>query len=188
MPEPEWANLEYDPTEPANVGAEILGRGAANRKSKTYFQEVEMAVILGLIRGHYRRLVEAFRRLHARKHTRVVVIPQGEQVSGATLMELCRDDACPINPSADGDAGVRHLHEPEVLTDAQIHRLYPSTYEWLQMHQEQVDHAASLKGFSVRAASGLDMGDGGSSRGDSSAGADRARQRQARGDDGAKWR
>lgn len=190
MPEPEWANMEYDPTEPPNVGTEILGRGNRARKSKTYIDNGEAAFILGLIAGHYRRLVEQLRRLHAKKHTRVRFFEAGEKLSGPTLMELCRDSACRLNADDAGAVGTRHVHEPEVLSDQEIHEWYPVTLEWLQNHQEQVDHSASTKGFSIRAASGMDREQGqggGGSRGDSSAGADRSRQGGGNGSD-AKWR
>ncbi len=127
---------------------EILGRGVGARKSKTFLKDQELAALLGFIRGHTRRLMEAFRRTHARHFTTEVT----EELEDGTF--------------------VKHI-VPEVLTDDQIRDLYPIVTEWERMHQEQVDHYASIGGFSVKAAAGMPDEAEQKSRQEGSAGADR---------------
>lgn len=130
MPTPAWADLDYDPLDQPNVGVEILGRGSHARKSKTFLKDQEIATLLGFIRGYCRMLSETFRRLHAQHYT---------------------TEQSTANP--DGTITTRTV--PEVLTDAEIQARYPIVAEWERLHQEQVDHYASIAGFSVRAAAGL---------------------------------
>lgn len=148
MPEPQWAEAGLDMFEKPNTNLEILGRGAEARKSKTFIKDQELATLLGFIRGHTRRLFETFRSLHARHNTLIV--------------------------EEEFEDGTKETHEePEWLTDDQIRDKYPIVREWERMHQEQVDHYASIGGFSVNAASGnRDEPDSGGKK-DSSAGADR---------------
>lgn len=137
-----------NPFERADKSLEILGRGAGARKSKTFIKDQELAALLGFIRGHTRRLMEAFRRTHARHFT----VEVEEELSDGTK--------------------VKHT-VPEVLTDDQLRDLYPVIAEWERMHQEQVDHYASIGGFSVKAASGMPDEMDKKNRSESSAGADR---------------
>ena len=148
MPEPQWVEQGLDLFEKPNTSIEILGRGEEARKSKTFIKDQELATLLGFIRGHTRRLFETFRRLHARHNT--------------------------IFIEEEYDDGTKEEREvPEVLTDQQIRDKYPIVREWERMHQEQVDHYASIGGFSVNAAAGgREEPDAGNKR-DSSAGADR---------------
>lgn len=148
MPEPHWVESGLDVLDKPNTGLEILGRGAGARKSKTFIKDQELATLLAFIRGHTRRIMEAFRRVHARHNTVTITVegPNGEQVQERI---------------------------PEVLTDDEIRAKYPVVMEWERMHQEQVDHYASIGGFSVKAAAGLEEGPEGKYRGESSAGADR---------------
>lgn len=138
MPEPEWANLEYDPMERPHVGVEIIGRGASTRKSKTFLKDLEIASLLGYIRGYCDLLEEQFRRLH-------------EMEFGTRL-------------------SVRELREH-----------YPVILEWERLHQEQVDHYASIEGFSVKSVAGQ-RDEPSEKRPDSSAGTD------ARKNGDEKWR
>lgn len=148
LPEPQWVSGGMDSLEKPSPSLEILGRGEGARKSKTFIKDQELAALLGFIRGHTRRLMEAFRRLHER-HFKVVVeeeLPDGTKVK-------------------------REI--PEVLNDDQLRTLYPIIAEWERMHQEQVEHYASIGGFSVNAAAGIPDEAEGKKRSESSAGADR---------------
>lgn len=156
MPEPDWAESGLESLERPQANLEILGRGAGARKSKTFFRDQEIATLLGFIRGHVRRLMELFRRLHARHFTVEIEEEVEQEQPDGTIKKV----------------KVKRVVD-EVLTDDQIRDLYPIVAEWERMHQEQVDHYASIGGFSVRAASG--MGDDVDSKGrsESSAGTDR---------------
>lgn len=127
---------------------EIIGRGAQSRKSKTFIKDQELATLLGFIQGHTRRMIELFRLVHARHHN--------------IDIEIEKDD---------GTKEIRTV--PHVLSDDEVRERYPVTYEWERMHQEQVDHYASIGGFSVRAASGMRDDLEQSAKAQSSAGADR---------------
>lgn len=145
-----------NPFERADKSLEIIGRGAGARKSKTFLKDQELAALLGFIRGHTRRLMEAFRRTHSRHFTTEVEEEiEEEQPDGTVITRK-----------------VKHT-VPEILTDDQIRDLYPVVMEWERMHQEQVDHYASIGGFSVKAASGMADEMDKKGRSDSSAGADR---------------
>lgn len=153
MPEPQWVEAGMDVFERPTTSLEILGRGADARKSKTFIKDQELATLLGFIRGHTRRLFETFRRLHARHNVVYLVDEEGKPVVDETGEQLT---------------------EPEILTDDQVRDKYPIVREWERMHQEQVDHYASIGGFSVNAASGSrEEPDVPTKKGDSSAGADR---------------
>lgn len=169
MPNPDWAEAGLDIFERPQTSLEIIGRGADSRKSKTFIKDQELATLLGFIRGHVRRLMESFRRLHARHHTVEVEIEE-------------EDD--------EGKITVRKEILPEFLTDDQIRKKYPIVTEWERMHQEQVDHYASIGGFSVRATSGMSDDPENGKRGESSAGADRRTKTGAAKVGGAesKWR
>lgn len=129
MPTPEWARPGHDPYESPAVGLEIIGRGEAARRSKTYLKDVEIATLLALIKGHAIRLAEALRRAHLREF------------------------------------GQR-------LDDDELRVEYPVIGEWERMHQEQVEHYASVEGFSVKQASGAR--DERERRSESSAGSERS--------------
>lgn len=167
MPEPQWAEAGMDMFDRPNTSIEILGRGEGSRKSKTFIKDQELATLLGFIRGHTRRLFEVFRRSHAR-HYNIEVEDE------------------------DPDTGVKTIRVvPHVLTDAEIRDKYPIVLEWERMHQEQVDHYASIGGFSVNAASGgRGEGEEPVNRKESSAGADRRSKTGAAKVGGAepKWR
>lgn len=152
MPEPQWAEAGLDIFERPQTSLEIIGRGADSRKSKTFIKDQELATLLGFIRGHTRRLFEAFRRSHARHFNEEVEVEEEDAEWNVT----------------------KHIEiRPEILTDDQIRDTYPIVREWERMHQEQVDHYASIGGFSVRATSGMSDDPDGNKRGESSAGADR---------------
>lgn len=151
MPEPQWASAGLDMFERPNTSIEILGRGEGARKSKTFIKDQELATLLGFIRGHTRRLYEVFKRLHANHFTIEV-------------------------ESEDPETGVKTKKiVPHFLSDEECRTKYPIIAEWERMHQEQVDHYASIGGFSVNAASGNNRGEGEEqgNRKESSAGADR---------------
>jgi hypothetical protein len=124
---PQYVPMDYDPLEPPNVESELLGRGSRNRKTKTYIKDQQLAVLLGHCANHSLVLREIFRKSHARWHTREVTV------------EL-----------EDGRKTTRV--EPEVLTDDELADRYPVIKDWEDWHQEQVDHYASIGGFSVNAA------------------------------------
>lgn len=151
MPSPDYVG-SIDGLEQPHTPTEIIGRGQESRKSKTFLKNAQVANILGRIRGHPRMLLEVLRRLHKHHHTVAVEVEK------------------------DGEVVVEHV--PEELTDAEIRDHYPIVRTWELLHQEQVDHYASVDGFTVRAAAGL-REDGGKGQGDSSAGADRKASGQA---------
>ncbi len=165
MPEPQWASAGLDMFERPQTSIEILGRGEGSRKSKTFIKDQELATLLGFIRGHTRRLFEVFRRSHARHHTKEVHEEQD-------------------------DGTVKVYTEPDVLTDEEIRERYPIVVEWEKMHQEQVDHYASIGGFSVNAAAGSREDPDAPSKKESSAGADRRSKTGASkvGGNEPKWR
>ncbi len=153
MPEPQWAEQGLDIFERPNTSIEILGRGEGSRKSKTFIKDQELATLLGFIRGHIRRLFEVFRRLHA-KHYTIEVEEETENEDGTVTK-------------------VKKV-VPHLLTDDEVRVKYPIVAEWERMHQEQVDHYASIGGFSVNAASGnRDAPEESGGKRESSAGADR---------------
>ncbi len=164
MPRGQFVGSEEDYETPV-VPVEIMGRGVESRKSKTFFQDMEIATLLGFIRGHAQRLMELFRRAHAKHYT----------------VEVEEEDE---------DGNIRTVKRPEVLTDNEVRDKYPVVREWERMHNEQVEHFASIGGFSVRAASGFDEETrGGRRRTDSSAGEARERRRRrGAGDVGAEGR
>lgn len=171
MPQPQWATGGPDLFDKPTTSMEIIGRGDDARKSKTFIKDQELATLLGFIRGHTRRLFEVFRRLHS-NHFNIEVEEESEDENGVVTKTK--------------------KIIPHVLIDSEIRDLYPVVREWERMHQEQVDHYASIGGFSVNAASGNnregDPGEGG--RKDSSAGADRRSKTGASKVNGteAKWR
>lgn len=148
MPEPEYWDGEYDPDELPDPRMEIMGRGAANRKSKTLLPSIELAVTLGLVKEHLQTLLELFRDMHSRHY-------EIEQITE--------------HP----DGSVTKALVPEVLTDAQIFERYPSTRMWRTFHQEQVDHYPSVGGFSTKAAMGYEDEPKRREQKESSAGTDR---------------
>ncbi len=149
MPEPQWAESGLDIFDKPTASLEIIGRGEGARKSKTFLKDQEIATLLGFIRGHTVRLMEVFRRSHARHFT--VEIEEEDPETGEITTRIV----------------------PEILTDAQVRDKYPVVAEWGRLHQEQVDHYASIGGFSVRATSGMLDEPETAKRSDSSAGADR---------------
>lgn len=164
MPQPSWASGSSDMLERPHTPSEIIGRGPRSRDSKTFIQSIELATLLGFIDGHSKRLAEAFKRLHARKYT----------------IEVVEEDR-------EGNETTKTV--PHVLTDAEVRHLYPVVREWEELHLDQVDHYASIGGFSVRAASGLRDEEVKGGRSESSAGTDR--QRSGAGDLNAgnpRWR
>lgn len=162
MPSPDYIGGDYDAFEPPRTPIEILGRGSGSRRSKTYLKSAEVASLLGHIRGHVKRMEETFRRLHAAHYT--VKIEREEPDGTITRHEI-----------------------PEILSAAEIRDRYPIVAEWERLHEEQVEHYASIEGFTVRAVSGLGDEDR-TSRKDSSAGADDRGKAAKSTDADTRWR
>lgn len=116
--------MDYDPLEAPHTGIEILGRGRMARKSKTFIPSMEVAVHLGRIANHAQFLLELFRKLHARHYTIEVEVKR-EDGSKATEVR------------------------PHILSNEEIRDKYPVVAHWENVHQEAVEHFASIKGFSV---------------------------------------
>ena len=142
--------LGYDPDELPNAQLEVMGRGAAARKSKTLLPNIELGMTLGLVRKHRRMLLELFKALHA-EHFTVPVLDDEGKPTGKRV--------------------------PEELTDEQVMQLYPAVKDWDDFHQEQVEHYISVGGFSTKAAMGYEEAPKRSKREHSSAGAEQRQQR-----------
>lgn len=125
MPKPRRAD-NPGALEGPHTPTEILGRGQEARKSKTYLEDSEIAHVLARIGAHSTLLAEILRKLHARHHT------------------------VPVEVERDGETQIEH--EPEILDDDELRQEYPVIAQWERMHQEQVDHFASIEGFSVEKA------------------------------------
>ena len=153
MPEPDYLEGAWDPDEVPDPRLEIMGRGPLSRKSKTLLPNIELAVVLGLVREHITHLYETFRAMHAAHYTVEV----------------------PVDPD---DPSKGTVHVPEVLTNEQIRAKYNSVAKWEAFHQEQVDHYPSVLGFSTKAAMGYEEGPHRRERRqDTSAGTDRNNSR-----------
>lgn len=152
MPEPDYVSGDYDPDAAPDPRMEIMGRGIGNRKSKTLLPNIELAVILGLVKEHIENLRQNFRAMHA-AHFKVEVDVDPEDKSKGTHFV------------------------PEILSDQQIREKYNAVAKWEAFHQEQVDHYPSVGGFSTKAAMGYDEKQERKARQDSSAGTDRGSDR-----------
>lgn len=153
MPEPDYFEGGWDPEEVPDARLEIMGRGPLARKSKTLLPNIELAVVLGLVKEHIAHLYETFRAMHAAHYTVEVPVDPEDKSKGTNVV-------------------------PEVLTDAQIRATYNSVAKWESFHQEQVEHYPSVQGFSTKAAMGYDDGpQKRERRQDSSAGTDRSGSR-----------
>lgn len=153
MPEPDYFEGGWDPEEIPDARLEIMGRGPLSRKSKTLLPNIELAVVLGLVKEHIQHLYETFRAMHAAHYTVEVAVDPDDKTKGTEFI-------------------------PEVLTNAQIRAKYNSVAKWESFHQEQVEHYPSVGGFSTRAAMGYDDGpQKREKRQDTSAGTDRGSDR-----------
>lgn len=143
----------WDPEEIPDARLEIMGRGPLTRKSKTLLPNIELAVVLGLVKEHITHLYETFRAMHSAHNTVERWIDPDDHSKGAELV-------------------------PEVLTNEEIRAKYNAVAKWESFHQEQVEHYPSVGGFSTKAAMGYDDGPNRKERKqESSAGTDRASDR-----------
>lgn len=165
MPAPDVRGKAWEAMDQPHTPSEIMGRGPASRKSKSFFQNTEESTILSLIDSYPDLLLEVFRNLHAEHYTEMVVQegPEGEPVE---------------------------VEVPEVLTDDQLREEYPVIVAWERMHQDQVDHRPSVDGFSVKAAVGAREEDRRKPKEESSAGSERPGENgaQVTGEGRARWR
>lgn len=80
------------------------------------------------------------------------------------------------------------LHHGEKLDDQQLRERYTSIVDWEEVHQEFVDHFASVKGFTVKAAS-RQVDDVDAKSRDTSAGTDARHRNRSNGSGGnERWR
>lgn len=126
MPTPRVEGRAQDIQDP-HTPTEILGRGEAQRKSKTFLRDTQIANVLGHISGHPELLARLLRELHAHHYDEVVEIETD-------------------------DGETERIQRPEVLDDEQLRDQYPVIRMWERLHQEQVAHSASVEGFSVQQA------------------------------------
>lgn len=133
MPEPDYYEGGYDPDEVPDARIEIMGRGPLARKSKTLLPNIELAVVLGLVREHIEHLFQTFRAMHAAHYSVEVWVDPDDKSKGTKRV-------------------------PEVLTNDQIRATYNSVAKWESFHQEQVEHYPSVQGFSTKAAMGYEDG------------------------------
>lgn len=153
MPTPDWAHADYDPFERPHIGAEVIGRGAGSRRSKTYIQSVELAARLSHVQAYIPVLINRFRRLHAVHYKVKITVTEK---NGAQRVE----------------------ERPHFLTDDEVRDLYPVVKEWDQEHADLVEHFASIKGFSVNRATGFQEDrPRGEKREETSAGTDKQTER-----------
>jgi hypothetical protein len=153
MPRPIYVDVAYDPLETPDRALEVMGRGALSRKSKTLFKDGELAMLVGLVPQHVAHIEETLRKLHAH-HNRVLAVLKDRNGNDVEAMV------------------------PEVLDAQAIRDRYPIIAKWEAFHQEQVEHYASIGGFSVNAAFRDDQAPKRERRDESSAGADQGQGRE----------
>lgn len=122
MSVPEWA---FAPLDGENFDLSIIGSGPDSRKSKTFIPNIRLAAQLDFIKAHYHGILQDLRECHQKWFTKEVVIGK-------------EDDGTPITAVV-----------PEVLSDAEICARYSGAETWRRVHQEAVEHFASIEGFSV---------------------------------------
>lgn len=141
MPQPNWIDAGYDPTEAPDRDLEILGRGKRNRATKTFFKDSELATVAAGLAAHIEQVESCLRVTHANHFTREV---KTETEDGEILSEIV----------------------PEVLEHDEIRERYPILKKMERFHAEQLEHYTSIHGFSISSIFGRDKPEKTRKRGD----------------------
>lgn len=119
----EWADGPINGQDPTTG---MLGVGPRSRRSKTFIDSSEEATALSFIETTSQFYEDLMRSLHAHHHESLQAVGVNEKTDEPILKML-----------------------PEVLEKKESHKRYPALRVWDNVHQEVVEHFASVDGFMV---------------------------------------